>query len=71
MSGFYSVEGWNRDREDRERQREGQAQGSLLAQIPVDAPYDDPEAVIEKMAEVASRFAPNSAAMGLKNAPKL
>lgn len=46
MSGFYSVEGWNRDREARERQREGQAQGSLLAQIPADAPYDDPDAVI-------------------------
>jgi len=46
VSGFYSVEGWSRDREARERQREGQAQGSLLAQIPADAPYDDPDAVI-------------------------
>jgi hypothetical protein len=46
VSGFYSVEGWNRDREARERQREAQAQGSLLAQIPADAPYEDPDAVI-------------------------
>ena len=46
MSGFYSVEGWNRDREARERQREGQAQGSLLAQVPADAPYDDSDSVI-------------------------
>jgi hypothetical protein len=46
VSGFYSVEGWNRDREARERQREGHAQGSLLSQVPADAPYDDPDAVI-------------------------
>ncbi len=46
MSGFYSVEGWNLDREARERQREGQEQGSLLAQVPADAPYDDPDAVL-------------------------
>ena len=46
MSGFYSLEGLRRSREERERQREGQAQGSLLAQIPPDAPYDDPDAVL-------------------------
>ncbi len=46
MSGFYSIEGLRRSREERERQREGQAQGFLLAQIPADAPYDDPDAVI-------------------------
>ena len=46
MIGFYSVDGWNRDREDRERQRAGQAQGFLLAQVPADAPYDDPDAVL-------------------------
>jgi hypothetical protein len=46
VSGFYSVEGWHRDREARERQREGQAHGSLLAQVPADAPYDDPDAVL-------------------------
>jgi hypothetical protein len=46
VSGFYSVEGWNRDREARERQRENHAQGSLLAQVPADAPYDDPDAVL-------------------------
>ena len=46
MSGFYSLEGLRQSREDRERQRQGQAQGSLLAQIPPDAPYDDPEAVL-------------------------
>jgi hypothetical protein len=46
VSGFYSVEEWNRDREARERQREGQSQGSLLSQVPADAPYDDPDAVI-------------------------
>jgi len=42
VSGFYSLEGLRRSREE----RENQAQGSLLAQIPPDAPYDDPEAVI-------------------------
>ena len=46
MSGFYSLEGLRRSREERERQQEGPAHGSLLAQIPADAPYDDPDAVI-------------------------
>jgi hypothetical protein len=46
VSGFYSVEGWNRDREARERQRESLAQGCLLAHVPADAPYDDPDAVL-------------------------
>ena len=46
MSGFYSLEGLRRSREARERQRGGQAHESLLAQIPPDAPYDDPDAVL-------------------------
>ena len=46
MSGFYSLDGLRRSREERERQREAQAQGSLLAQVPFDAPYDDPDAVM-------------------------
>ncbi len=46
MIGFYSLEGLRQDREDRERQREGQAQGSSLAQVPLDAPYEDPDAVL-------------------------
>ena len=46
MSGFYSLDGLRRSREERERQREAQAQGSLLSQVPVDAPYDDPDAVM-------------------------
>jgi hypothetical protein len=46
VSGFYSIEGLRRSREERERQREDQAQGFSLAQIPPDAPYDDPDAVI-------------------------
>ena len=42
MSGFYSPEGLRQHRE-----RAGQPQqGSLLAQIPPDAPYDDPDAVL-------------------------
>ena len=46
MSGFYSLEGLRRSREARERQRGGQAHESLLAQIPPDAQYDDPDAVL-------------------------
>ena len=46
MSGFYSLEGLRRSREEREQQRAGQAQGCLLADVPADAPYEDPDAVI-------------------------
>src|ERR1700694_5285080 len=42
------------------------------ARDPVSGPSrKEGEAVIEKIAEVASRVAPNSSAIGLKNAPKL
>jgi hypothetical protein len=46
MSGFYSLEGLRQSRAERGRQHEVQAHGSLLAQIPADAPYDDPDAVL-------------------------
>ena len=46
MSGFYSVEGLRRSREEREQQRAGQTHGSLLAQVPLDAPFEDPDAVL-------------------------
>jgi hypothetical protein len=46
VSGFYSLEGLRQSCEERERQRQSRAQGSLLAQIPPDAPYDDPDAVL-------------------------
>jgi len=46
VSGFYSLEGLRQSRAERERQREVPAHGPLLAQIPPDAPYDDPDAVL-------------------------
>ena len=46
MSGFYSIEGLRRSREEREQQREGQAKGSLLAEVPLDAPFEDPDAAL-------------------------
>jgi hypothetical protein len=46
VSGFYSLEGLRKSRAERERHREGPANESLLAQIPPDAPYDDPDAVL-------------------------
>lgn len=46
MSGFYSLEGLRRSREAREQQRGCHTEGTLLANVPIDAPYEDPDSVI-------------------------